>query len=58
MHKGMLIRNNPFKKHKEFVIIKMSVRNMRLKLGKNYENFKKHGQAEFQVTACKNWFCK
>ena len=26
-----------------------SIRNMRLKLGKNYETFKKHKQAEFHI---------
>ena len=27
----------------------ISIRHMRLKLGKNYETFKKHRQAEFQI---------
>ena len=34
----------------------MSIRNMRLKLGKNEETFKKHRQAEFLILASKNCF--
>ena len=36
----------------------MPIRNTRLKLGKNYEKFKKHKQAEFQVITLKSCFYK
>ena len=32
----------------------MSIRNMRLKLGKNSETFDTYSKAEFQIITCKN----
>ena len=34
----------------------MSIGNMRMKLNKNKETFKKHTQAERQIITCKNCF--
>ena len=39
-----------------FFIRNLSIRNMRLKLGENWETFKKHGQVEFQIITCNNSF--
>ena len=39
-----------------FFIRNMSIRNMRLKLGKNYEAFKEHRQSEFKKQLPKNVF--
>ena len=35
-----------------------SIRNIRLKLGKNYETYKKHRQAEFHVITLRNVFSR
>ena len=37
-----------------FFVRNMFIRNMRLKMGKNREKFKKHRQAEFQITTYKS----
>ena len=46
------------KKSYTFLIKSMYVKNMRLKLDKNYKAFEKHKQAEFQIITWKNCFYK